>query len=172
MDGIMAMEGNGPMSGDPKKMNVLLFSNDPIALDATVCRLVDLKPEYSYTVALGMQAGMGTWLEEEIKLLGDPIGEFISRDFNIVREPVSNVSGKDGRIPHGKQESARPVIDLAKCKRCGVCVDICPIVPKALSWGSAGEGGGKAPEYDYGRCIRCFCCQEFCPHGAIGILYG
>ena len=44
MDGIMAMEGNGPRSGDPKRMNVLLLSSDPIALDATACRIIDLTP--------------------------------------------------------------------------------------------------------------------------------
>jgi len=172
MDGVMGMEGNGPMSGDPKQMNVLLFSTDPIALDATVCRLVDLNPEYSYTVSLGMQAGMGTYLQEEINLLGDPIEEFISYDFNIGREPISNLSGEDGRIPHSSQASSRPRIDESKCQRCGVCVDMCPIVPKALQWRDKTEDGShkEAPSYDYGRCIRCFCCQEFCPHGAIDIV--
>src|SRR5271157_1342555 len=32
MDGITAMEGNGPRGGSPKQMNVLLFSEDPVAL--------------------------------------------------------------------------------------------------------------------------------------------
>ena len=44
MDGIFAMEGNGPKGGNPRKMNVLLFSTDPIALDATQCRLMNLDP--------------------------------------------------------------------------------------------------------------------------------
>jgi uncharacterized protein (DUF362 family)/Pyruvate/2-oxoacid:ferredoxin oxidoreductase delta subunit len=183
MDGVMAMEGNGPMNGDPKKMNVILLSADPIALDATVCRLVDLRPEYSYTVALGMQAGLGTYLSEEIRLLGDPLEGFVVPDFNIGREPISNLSGADGRIQHpGGHESSRPVIDEDKCERCGVCVDMCPIVPKALSWGAPGNEGGDssagaprdkpAPGYDYSRCIRCYGGQEFCPHGAIAILRG
>ena len=45
MDGVMAMEGNGPMNGKPKKMGVLLFSADPIALDATVCRIIGVDPK-------------------------------------------------------------------------------------------------------------------------------
>ena len=40
MDGIMAMEGNGPQSGTPKKLGVLLLSSDPIALDAVSCKLI------------------------------------------------------------------------------------------------------------------------------------
>ena len=31
MDGIVAMEGNGPGSGDPVPMNVLLMSTDPVS---------------------------------------------------------------------------------------------------------------------------------------------
>ena len=165
MDGIVGMEGNGPMSGDPKKMNVLLLSSDPIALDATVCRLVDLNPEYSYTVSLGMQAGHGTYLSDEITLLGDGIDSFISRDFNINRDPISNVRGA-GVFSFGNDAGVpKPYIAEEKCLRCGVCIDMCPISPKALEW--PGGDKGKSPVYDYSRCIRCFCCQEFCPHGAI-----
>ena len=47
MDGIIAMEGNGPRGGTPKKMNVLLLSADPVALDATVCTMIGLDPSWS-----------------------------------------------------------------------------------------------------------------------------
>ena len=165
MDGIFAMEGNGPMNGDPKKMNVLLLSSDPIALDATVCRLVDVKPEYSYTVSLGMQAGHGTYISEEITLLGDAMESFIARDFNINRDPISNVRGA-GVFSFGNDAGVpKPYISEEKCLRCGVCIDMCPVSPKALDWRNGDNG--KPPVYDYSRCIRCFCCQELCPHGAI-----
>jgi uncharacterized protein (DUF362 family)/ferredoxin-like protein FixX len=165
MDGIVAMEGNGPMNGDPKPMNVLLFSADPIALDSVVCRLVDVNPEYSYTVSLGMQAGHGTYLDSEIELLGDSLESLISYDFNINRNPISNVRGagvfsfdNDAGVP-------RPYIVEQNCQRCGDCIDVCPISPKALGWSD--EDTTQPPVYDYSRCIRCFCCQELCPHGAI-----
>ena len=45
-DGIVAMEGNGPTSGDPVSMGVLLMSTDPIALDTVFCHLVNLDPSY------------------------------------------------------------------------------------------------------------------------------
>jgi len=165
MDGIIGMEGNGPMSGDPKKMNVLLFSSDPIALDATVCRLVDVNPEYSYTVLLGHQLGYGTYHDEEIILLGDELESFVARDFKINRNPISNVRGagvfsfdNDAGVP-------KPSIIEEKCLRCGECIESCPVSPKALDWPDDEEG--YPPVYDYSRCIRCFCCQELCPHGAI-----
>src|SRR5699024_4117975 len=68
MDGIVAMEGNGPTSGDPVKMGVMLLSADPIALDAVFCRLVDLDPQMVPTNVHGMQYGLGTWKTEEIEV--------------------------------------------------------------------------------------------------------
>ena len=57
MDGIIAMEGNGPTSGDPVPMNVLLFSRDPVALDAVFCHLVALDPELVPTNVMGKKRG-------------------------------------------------------------------------------------------------------------------
>ena len=64
MDGISAMEGNGPRSGKPKQLNVLLLSIDPIALDATASRIINLNPEFIPTSKLGEKAGLGTYRAE------------------------------------------------------------------------------------------------------------
>jgi len=76
MDGIVAMEGNGPMNGKPKKMGVLLFSADPVALDATGCRIIGVDPKYSLTVTIGKEAGIGVFDENEIELVGEPWKNF------------------------------------------------------------------------------------------------
>ena len=64
MDGITAMEGNGPGSGDPVDMKVMLMSTDPVALDSVFCRLVHLKPQMVPTCYHGEKMGLGTWKEE------------------------------------------------------------------------------------------------------------
>jgi uncharacterized protein (DUF362 family) len=64
MDGIVAMEGNGPGSGTPRQMNVLLFSSDPVALDAVFCRLIHLSPEYVPTMKPGLESGLGTYRDD------------------------------------------------------------------------------------------------------------
>lgn len=168
MDGIMAMEGNGPMSGDPVKMNVLLFSTDPIALDATVCRMINVDPEYSYTVTEGMKSGRGTYLEEEIELFGDPLSDFINPDFNVSRGPVSNtmVGGPVVQFFNNIINN-KPLMEKGKCKKCGICINVCPVKPKAIDWNSSNKT--EPPVYNYNNCIRCFCCQEVCPEGAIRI---
>ena len=58
MDGIVAMEGNGPGSGDPVPMNVMLMSTDPVALDSVFSCLIYLKPEMVPTNYHGEKMGL------------------------------------------------------------------------------------------------------------------
>ena len=166
MDGIVAMEGNSPRSGTPRQMNALLFSSDPVALDAIFCRLLDLSPDYVPTMKPAAECGMGTYLESEIQLCGDPISSLVCPDFDIVRQPPIKF---DPSFPYylKNQISPRPVIDYQLCQNCGICTQICPLEPKAVR--SADAAIETKPSYDYRRCIRCYCCQELCPHGAISI---
>lgn len=69
MDGIVAMEGNGPGSGDPVNMNVILLSTDPVALDSVFARLVHLKPEMVPTNYHGEKMGLGTCKAENMELI-------------------------------------------------------------------------------------------------------
>lgn len=168
MDGIMGMEGNGPFSGKPRRMNVLLFSTDPIAQDAVACKIIDLNPEHVPTARPGEQAGLGTYHYENIELLGDDINSFIAKDFAVVRQPP--VPATTGRIRKflKNQLTPRPVIDQAKCIKCGTCLKMCPIGPQALDWTMDRAGNKKARHY-YNNCIRCYCCQETCQEGAITV---
>jgi uncharacterized protein (DUF362 family)/Pyruvate/2-oxoacid:ferredoxin oxidoreductase delta subunit len=165
MDGIYGMEGNGPRGGKPKKMNILLFSDDPIALDATVCRLIDLKPEYVPTIKYGMESGAGTYLENEIELVGDGFDTFLTSNFKVNKKPLRPY--KPGSI-NGFLNNAivqKPYIISKECVQCGICVNICPAKPKALFFKD--ENKSISPIYNYDDCIRCFCCQEICPESAI-----
>lgn len=168
MDGIMAMEGNGPRSGKPRKMNVLLFSTDPVALDAVACRIINLKPEFVPTALAGEKAGLGTYDKEDIEVVGEVLESFIVNDFNVVRRPPLSVSS-NGLVRFFKNQICeKPVIDRQKCTACGTCVKMCPVQPRAVDWHSGDNN--KPPSYRYDRCIRCFCCQEICPEGAISIV--
>jgi len=165
MDGIMAMEGNGPRGGTPKKMNVLLLSTDPIALDATVCRLMALDPALVLTNTVGMEMGAGTYLEQEIQLLGDPVESCIASDYKVSRAQIKPFKLKGGTNAIKNAFVPKPYIIADKCVKCGICVSMCPVTPKAVDW----HDGDKLnpPTYEYGRCIRCYCCQELCPESAI-----
>ena len=173
MDGILAMEGNGPGSGDPVPMNVLLMSTDPVALDSVFSRLVYLKPEMVPTNYHGEKMGLGTWKEEEIALLtpdgkismAEAVKKYGNPDFHVDRTEVrKNIwTRMAGAL---KVFQKKPYIDADKCVRCGICVQSCPVPGKAVDFR---KGKGKLPVYDYRKCIRCFCCQEMCPKKAIKV---
>lgn len=177
MDGIEAMEGNGPRGGEPIAMNVLLFSTDPVALDAVFCRLIDLNPLYVPTAALGQESGLGTYKEEDIRLLGHPIEGLIRTDFKATRlKPDRWASARYFPTFLKNLVSPKPVILKDLCINCGSCVLQCPVTPKAVDWPRATKNNRKKsedkdhpPVYNYKHCIRCYCCQEICPEKAIVI---
>lgn len=45
VDGIVGMEGNGPIQGTPKAAGVLVAGRDPVAVDATCCRVMGIDPK-------------------------------------------------------------------------------------------------------------------------------
>ena len=164
MDGIVAMEGNGPQNGTLRSLQVLLFSADPVALDATACRIVNLDPALVLPIVYGEEAGLGR--ASGVRCLGDPVESFVTADFDVNRLR-SAATGK----PHWYSRLARrlvvprPAIRSARCTRCGTCVAVCPASPKALGFENAGRS--RPPVRHDEHCIRCYCCQEMCPDGAI-----
>jgi len=165
MDGIVAMEGNGPRGGNPKPMNVLLFSTDPVALDATACRMINLKPEYVPTTVLGHETGAGTYFEEDIAVVGDELKSFIQLDFDVNRTPVRTAKKNMVTQFLNNRLVPKPFIIEEKCTKCGTCITSCPVEGKAVNWF---DGNNKnVPTYNYDKCIRCYCCQEMCPESAI-----
>ena len=165
MDGIVAMEGNGPRSGKLKRLNVLLLSSDPVALDATACRIAHLDPGVVPTSKPGEKAGLGTYHVGNIELMGEALESFVDKSFEVNRTPPMSSSGGRLRVFLKNRITQRPVIDKAKCTCCGTCITLCSVQPKAVDWYKGDES--RPPVYDYNRCIRCYCCQETCPEGAI-----
>ena len=139
MDGIMAMEGNGPTSGDPIPMNLLLMSADPVALDTVFARLVHLDPRLVPTIVHGDAMGLGCGREEEIRLLGEEgwltMDEVVRRwgnpDFQVDRSRRrSNMWSRVNSLPEMLSEEA------VHCgKRLQKVRRLCQQLP----------GGGKSP---------------------------
>ncbi len=162
MDAVYAMEGNGPQSGEPKKVGALLFSDDPVALDSVACRLIDLNPEFVPTIVEGVKGGLGVSSMDSIQLVGDPIDDLIDADFKVVRSAPLVLPQNRILRQIRSRFTYRPVIDKKKCIQCLRCLKSCPVDPKALS-------NKDGLRFDYQNCIRCFCCQEVCPEKAIFI---
>jgi uncharacterized protein (DUF362 family)/NAD-dependent dihydropyrimidine dehydrogenase PreA subunit len=166
MDAVIAMEGDGPNNGDPAPLNVLLFSTDPVALDATACRMVNMNPAFVPTCEAGRLAGLGTWDDTEIDCVGETLDSCRAPGFRIMRTPPRAVYAHGFRRSFQRLVTPRPMIHRARCTRCGRCIRICPVDPKALRWSARKNA---APVHHMERCISCFCCQEACPSRAVSI---
>jgi uncharacterized protein (DUF362 family) len=59
MDGIIGMEGRGPTNGTPRRLDVVLASQDSVALDVMAMRLVGLEPGRARHVVLTGEADLG-----------------------------------------------------------------------------------------------------------------
>src|SRR5262249_10752755 len=70
MDGLVCMQGRGPINGYPINLNVLLASRDPVAVDATAMRLIGLDPAKSAHVVHAKELGVGSMAENEIAVDG------------------------------------------------------------------------------------------------------
>lgn len=72
VDGIVGMEGNGPIQGTPKAAGVLVAGDDPVAVDATCARIMGLVPErIDYLKRASLL--LGNMAEERIEQLGESI---------------------------------------------------------------------------------------------------
>jgi uncharacterized protein (DUF362 family) len=82
VDGIIGMEGNGPIQGDARESGVLVFGADPVAVDATCARLMGLEPARMEYL---QQAGefLGNVDEERIEQVGEGISSRM-RDYQVL----------------------------------------------------------------------------------------
>jgi len=73
VDGIVGMEGDGPLMGEAKPLGALIMGRDLLAVDATCCRLMRLNPEKIGYLVLGHAKRLGRMKAEEIPQLGESI---------------------------------------------------------------------------------------------------
>jgi len=162
LDGIVGMEGNGPGSGDPISMGLILASRDPLNLDQIVCDLLGISRRALPTNRIAFEEGLG---KDGIEVAGEKVSEVKVSNFRFppLSEPAWNLPGFLHKAIKNALTS-KPVGNEDLCDQCNHCIEVCPT--KAL------DRKEKGLAFDYGKCIRCFCCQEVCPTGAISIKPG
>jgi uncharacterized protein (DUF362 family) len=70
MDGLVGMQGRGPINGRPINLQALLASRDPVALDTTAMRLIGLKPPACRHVMHAGRLKLGRTAVDEITVDG------------------------------------------------------------------------------------------------------
>jgi len=166
MDGIMAMEGEGPSGGKPRQMNSLLVAANPHALDLAACALIGLTPPVVPTLREAVARGLVPADAEELQLLGTPLAELAVKDFLLPRHRSLRATNAQSSHPGLVRRLTdrlrpRPAFSTRRCLRCGRCLQSCP--PQCLKMGH------NKPIVDLEKCIRCFCCHELCPAQAVQI---
>jgi len=148
MDGVIGMEGNGPSNGSPVKLDLIMASDNAIALDLVAGDMIGFK------------------------------GKILTNNFALKRKLIDKskieIKGKIKKLKFKKPSTitipnwlssfalkkvmAYPKVLEDKCKKCWTCVQVCPVNAMQKK---------KIPVCDKKVCINCYCCHEMCPYDAI-----
>jgi uncharacterized protein (DUF362 family) len=84
VDGIVGMEGNGPLQGQAKQSGMLILGDDLVAVDATAARLMNIEPR---KIRYLEKAGdfLGNLVYEKIDQIGERFDRF-HQDFRVVED--------------------------------------------------------------------------------------
>lgn len=163
VDGIVAMEGDGPATGGKlRSPGLLLAGTDAVALDSVLALIMGLSPEDILTTKEAKNRGLGVTDINSIEILGEKLKAVIGKPFALPGPSLQ------------KRKIPLPVIALAKrlirfypkvnrhnCTLCAACVESCPVKVMSIKTNRI--------VIDYSKCIACFCCQEVCPSAAIKV---
>lgn len=174
IDGILAMEGEGPSHGKVRHLGLLIASEDGVAADAVACHVIGYPPRATPILKQAEERGLGVGDLRKIEVVGVPLEEAVVRDFvrpsNFAFEVIPSFLMK----LIGRGVSVRPEIVQELCKKCGLCQRSCPadaIERPSTSPGrpEPAEGRHEGLVINHKKCVRCFCCHELCPHDAIAL---
>jgi uncharacterized protein (DUF362 family)/Pyruvate/2-oxoacid:ferredoxin oxidoreductase delta subunit len=167
IDGIVAMEGNGPRNGTPKKMDTIIMGKCLTAVDSTAVRLIGYDNVLSVPfLKVAHDTKWGAVMPEEIEVLGEKVENMKCKDFKLSRgAKVVNFLTPSLNNFVASLTAPNPVLVEEKCIGCKKCDEVCPESSKVISF--VKHNNKVIPKWNYSNCIRCFCCQELCPRGAI-----
>lgn len=170
MDGIIAMHGEGPGSGMPYPLGVVLASQSVAMLDWVAARCIGYDPSRIPYLVDGLRRTGGSATVAEPATYPLSAAEIGHEGFELL--PYSSALGRRlVSIPNTLRALAgsfirlRPIFHTKKCIGCGACVEICPA--KALRLEK--KSGSNIIRIDDRLCITCFCCHEVCPARAITV---
>jgi uncharacterized protein (DUF362 family)/Pyruvate/2-oxoacid:ferredoxin oxidoreductase delta subunit len=164
IDGIEAMDKQGPTAGRVYRANKILMGTDVLAVDSAALRMIGLSTEKLPIYAAAIERGIGVWNMDQIEICGDfhmppKLPGFKMPSASLRQAQEAGISKK----ALGKMIDllkTRPQINMNKCKNCDVCVGSCPV----------GAIDRETKKIDYEKCIECMCCHELCLNKAVDLV--
>lgn len=169
MDAVLAMEGNGPGTGDPRRVGLLMGSVNPLALDVIAGEIMGLNRALNPVIQEAEKRGLKPTRPEEVAVVGADLSAIRNRGFRLPDLIASDPLGF-GPLPWYQRiftpivkdaMAVKPRVNPERCVACGACSAGCPMNAVSFPKGSA--------FIDDKKCIRCYCCHEMCPEKAIGL---
>ncbi|WP_291635229.1 DUF362 domain-containing protein [Clostridium sp.] len=158
MDGITAMQGEGPTAGDVYNAKKILISTDPLALDTVAAKMIGLNIVDIPILNAARERNLGEWRLENIQVCGDYSYPPVLKDFKLPKRFNSKKKQNYGALIKVIDFlKTRPKIKLSLCKQCNMCVESCPV--QAID--------KETKQIDYSKCIECMCCHELCRYKAV-----
>ncbi|MDZ7860087.1 MAG: DUF362 domain-containing protein [Candidatus Krumholzibacteriota bacterium] len=160
VDAVVAMEGDGPSSGNPKKLGLVIAGEDAVAIDAVAARIIGFKPGSIDTTRMADEIKLGVGDIESIQVTGDgkevrPVSFDLpsNRKLRMIPRPLARMISPFVWL--------KLIVDPSVCTGCRLCQRSCPVEAISYQDGVCGINNNK--------CITCMCCHELCPEDAIEI---
>jgi len=165
VDGIIAMEGQGPGFGDPRHLGLIIAGSDGVAVDRVIAEIVKIPIEQVPVLQVALQDGYGIARLEDIAVCGEHIAEVMFADFKApqYRDIMAKIPGPVMLLLKSFL-TAQPTVTREECVECEMCLRACP---RECITHPAG-----AILINEEACIQCLCCMEICPQGAIALRPG
>lgn len=86
IDGIIGMEGQGPINGRPRQVGCLVAGTDPAACERVCCDLVGFDPQHLPLLVTAEKMGVGYSLRDPVTVVGDAFEKPACQNFQAAQQ--------------------------------------------------------------------------------------
>jgi uncharacterized protein (DUF362 family) len=155
VDGLIAMEGDGPVAGTPVGLNMLMAGTDAVAVDTIAARIMGIDPTEVLSLCLAQGMGLGVWDEKDITVLGRSIGE-VRRPFARACAPLESDAEKvhflNGQACNACPNGLR--IAMGRLKAAGISLEKLPAVEISMGYEARLSGSAGYVQLPIGNCQK------------------
>jgi len=160
VDGIMGMEGNGPSSGDKRKLDMILACGDSVMLDLAITGILGLSVKKIESINYLYKKLNDKNNPATYEIVGNKPSEFDVSGFKFPSTWYVRLVPRWLIKLLGGLLWLKPQIIKTSCINCKLCSNSCPV--QAIL-----NGGKEKPWVVHEKCISCLCCHELCPVDSI-----